>query len=153
VAEAMSRWNNVLCERAMHGMFVTALLGKIIPSRREICYANAGHCPPMIVSKKGDVSEELPLGSPPLLIIPDIPIVERIIHLEPGDWFVTFTDGLTEAHDIRNQQLKEEGVKEVLSYEFAAPEEVVLALWGKEELHRGMAVAHDDLTMLVFGFQ
>lgn len=149
---AMARWNDILCDRTVQGMFITSALGRIVPSKREIHYANAGHCPPFIARINGQASMEPILGSPPISIIPDIPYLTRTITLEPNEWIVFYTDGLTESHDADDNELREQGVEALLAKSFSQPSEVVEALRVGEEAHRGEAVTHDDLTLLVFGF-
>src|SRR5258708_22069170 len=69
--EALPKWNNRLCDRAIHGMFITAILGRILPAQRLIEFAVAGHCPPWLRFEDGTLVEPRILASPPLAIIPN----------------------------------------------------------------------------------
>jgi len=65
--------------------------------------ASAGHPPPLI--RRGDGSVETATCSGPLLGMPvELAFLEQTIGLGPGDMFVLYTDGVTEAH-YRNQPL------------------------------------------------
>ena len=68
-ADALARWNENLCRRSLRGLFVTALVGRIVPSERRVETASAGHCPPWAVH--GGTAEELSVASGlPMAILP-----------------------------------------------------------------------------------
>src|SRR5258708_12462210 len=55
--EALPKWNNRLCDRAIHGMFITAILGRILPAQRLIEFAVPGPCPPCLPSANATLSK------------------------------------------------------------------------------------------------
>jgi sigma-B regulation protein RsbU (phosphoserine phosphatase) len=151
--EALTRWNGMLCGHTVRGMFITAILGRIIPSARLIQLCSAGHCQPFRVTPNGGVDVLESDSSPPLGILPGLQCHLASITLCPGDWLVFYTDGLTEAFGPDNQLLGSAGVKRLLSQNhFAGAGDVVARLQQGEAAHRGNATPHDDLTILVFGF-
>lgn len=82
------------------GTFVTAFYGIYDPSDRTLTYASAGHNPPrMMRCGRRDVISVG--GSPhfPMGISSDEVYEDQILHLEPGDQLVLYTDGITEAQD------------------------------------------------------
>ena len=56
-ADVLDRWNENLCRRSLRGLFVTALVGRIVPSLRQVEMASAGHCTPWIV--RGGAADEV----------------------------------------------------------------------------------------------
>jgi phosphoserine phosphatase RsbU/P len=152
-AIALSRWNDMLCGTTIRGMFITALLGRIDPELREVEIASCGHSEPMLVRGSGAV-ESMPLpGGPPLGVVPDRTMRSRLVPLQPDDWFVAYTDGLSESFNAARQPLDESGIAQLLHRPFASAQEVVEVLKQGEASHRGETDPHDDLTLLVFGCQ
>jgi sigma-B regulation protein RsbU (phosphoserine phosphatase) len=79
--------------------FVTLFFGVLDPSSGLLRYINAGHNPPILVDKQGKVKARLAPTGPALGIISgsDFQVGEQI--MEPGDFLLAFTDGVTEARD------------------------------------------------------
>ena len=99
-AEALARWNEMLCRRSLRGLFITAALGRIVPSCREVETAFAGHCPPFRVhaAEGADrVTETEREAGLPLAIQPGARYRANQLMLAPGDSLVFYTDGLTES--------------------------------------------------------
>lgn len=151
--EVLTRWNAMLINRTIHGMFITAIVGRVLTAERKVEIANAGHCQPFLV-KKGSVTEELKLpGAPPVAILQTLPKSQSTITMEPGEFLVLCTDGLAESFNRENRALDRSGVLRLLTGPFRSPADVVDALNAGEINHRRDAEPHDDLTVLVFGFR
>ena len=151
--DALGRWNQMLCRQTMHGLFVTATLGRITPSRRLVEIVSAGHCPPWIVRKSGGVEEADLRAGPPLAILPGVLYQSSFLTPEVGDWLVFYTDGLTESRGASGTLLGGDGARQLLEKGFASPQHVVATLSHGEALRRGSLQPQDDLSLLVFGFK
>jgi sigma-B regulation protein RsbU (phosphoserine phosphatase) len=150
-ATALSRWNEMIYGSTIRGMFITALLGRIDTPERRIEFANAGHSSPLLVRSGGKIEEiEVP-GSPPLGIMPSRSGQSLTCQLAPGEWIVSYTDGLSESFDGERNPLESSGIRNLLARAFSTPDEIVATLLRGEEQHRGEADPHDDLTTLVAG--
>lgn len=151
-ADAMRRWNELLCRHSTRGLFVTAALGRITPSRRTVEVVSAGHCPPWIL-RGGEVIEVDLQSAAPLGILLDTEYETSLLELAPRDWLVFYTDGLTESHrDGQTTFLGGDGARALLKKGFANPPQVVASLSDGEVAYRGGSAPQDDLTLLVFGF-
>ena len=150
---AVARWNAMLTGHTIRGMFITALLGRLVLSTREVELCSAGHCHPFRVSAEGQPEEVKIPGSPPLGLLPELPARAHRLTLAPHEWLVLFTDGLVESFDPSEQPLDQAGVARLLTSKFATAEDVIEALNRGELEHRQNAERHDDLTLLVFGIQ
>ena len=153
-AEILARWNENLCRRSLRGLFVTAIVGRITPSQRQVETASAGHCTPWIV--RTGASEEFPVASgPPMAILPQANYTAGSVTLAPGEWLVFYTDGLTDSRDPVEEgaHLGATGARRLLKKGFASPYEVVATLSHGEASHRGDSPPQDDLTLLAFGFR
>ena len=153
-AEALTRWNEMLCGHTVRGMFITAILGRISPSLRLVELSSAGHCQPFRVTPEGGADLLEIKNSPPLGILGGKKCHLTSATLSPGEWLVFYTDGLTESLSPGNNLLESAGVKRLLSQNhFTSASDIVVRLQEGEAAHRGNATPHDDLTILAFGFQ
>ncbi len=136
--DALVRWNENLCRRSLRGLFVTALLGRIVPSLRQVETASAGHCPPWIV-RGGRADECVVANGPPLAILPSATYASNTLSLARHEWLTVYTDGLTESRgaDGEGEQLGSLGARRLLEKEFASPQYVVASLSHGEASHRG----------------
>jgi sigma-B regulation protein RsbU (phosphoserine phosphatase) len=77
--------------------FVTLCCGCLDAARRELTYVNAGHPSPIVHRGSGPILLD-PTG--PLLssALNDLPCGQASIPLEPRDFLLFYTDGITEAH-------------------------------------------------------
>ena len=101
-ATILERSNVALCENNDASMFVTCWLGILDTVTGELRYANAGHNSPIIYSG-GKVSflkcaHGMVLGG-----FDAAKYKEESIRLNQGDKFILYTDGVTEAHDIKDE--------------------------------------------------
>ena len=149
----LARWNETLCGHTIRGMFVTAIVGRIVPSLHHVELASAGHPSPLRVRAGGGASEEVMPSAPPLGIVPEIPGRSHQLTLTPGERLVFFTDGLTESFNAAKVPLDLDGVERLLNEDFSRTADVVAALERGEAAHRQDAAPHDDLTILVLGLQ
>ena len=157
-AEALARWNATLCRRSLRGLFVTALLGRIVPSQRTVEIASAGHQAPWLV-RNGEgigleVSERAIVAGLPLAIRPTAHYQGTRLALQPGECLLCYTDGLTDGlHADTGTRLGEVGARRMLEKGFASPALIVETLAIGEAVHRGETPPQDDLTLLAFGFR
>ncbi len=152
-SRALNRWNDLLCEQTIRGMFITALLGRVDTTQRQVELASAGHCQPICARLDGPPEDISVPGGPPLGIAPGRMYHNVTATLGEGDWLITYTDGLSESFNAAREPLHATGVSALLHGPFAEAAAVVCALEEGERQHRGDADPHDDLTMLVFGFR
>ena len=150
---AMARWNEMLTGHTIRGMFITAMLGRLDVTSRQVELCSAGHCHPFHVRSGGTAHELHVTGAPPLGLLMELPARSHTLKLEPQDWLVVYTDGLVESFNRDDEALDRDGVERLLARSFERATDVVDALSAGELNHRQGADPHDDLTILVFGFQ
>jgi phosphoserine phosphatase RsbU/P len=151
-SEALTKLNATLNERIVRGMFVTTIVGRIIPSANRLELASAGHCKPLVVRADGTVHEIEAQSSLPLGILPKVSYRQRKLELYPGDWFVCFTDGLSESRSPLSDSFFEPKIIPSLEgRNFLSPQNIVDHLIECERRHRGPRRQADDLTILAGG--
>ncbi len=94
-ATTMAAVNTALVRRGIQGRFVTLFYGILFPDGRLV-YCNAGHNPPMLVTKRAGV-ERLETGGMVIGLFDGTPFTEDTVYLEAGDFLLTFSDGVSEA--------------------------------------------------------
>ncbi len=152
-AEALGRWNTRLCSRTIHGMFITAVLGRIVPETGLLEFAAAGHNAPLLRSLDGQVNEPRIEALPPLGIKSEMTYPANQIKLLPGHQAIFYTDGLVESFNDCRQPLGLHKIKATLAGALADAQAVVDALVKTEAEHRGEAPPYDDLTILALGLK
>jgi len=99
---------NVLVNASAHGeKFITFFIGKYNIQDRTLKYINAGHNPPLLLSRQDESLKYLTSGCIGLGMFDEIPSIKvgKLI-LKEGDRLVCYTDGLIEAE---NESLDEFG--------------------------------------------
>lgn len=157
-AAALERWNSTLCRRSLRGLFVTATLGRIVPSTRTVEVSSAGHQSPWLVQGVGAIgleTAEVPVpAGPPLAVVPGVHYTPTTLSLQLDQSLLFYTDGLTDSVDFASgTRLGEDGARGMLKKGFASPAAVVETLLRGEAAYRGDASPQDDLTLLAFGFR
>lgn len=102
-SELCERVNRAICGGITSGRFITFFYGVINARKRTFTYTNAGHNPPLIVSRDG-TCRNLETGGAVLGIFADAAYQEEAIELVEGDRLVLFTDGVVEAEDPRGKE-------------------------------------------------
>ena len=159
-AEALARWNATLCRRTRRGLFVTGMLGRIVPSQRTVEMASAGHQSPFHLrpavdgGDPGGVEEAAVPAGPPLAVVANVHYPSTSLTLAPEDSLLFYTDGLSDSVQAdTGARLGGQGARSLLEKGVASPALVVEALLRGEAAHRGDTPPQDDLTLLAFGFR
>lgn len=146
-AELMTLINQTLAPKTAPTKFVTTFIGVLDPKAGEIRFTNAGHTPPLLVTKSG--VEVLDVTDMVVGLFPAANYREQSIDLEPGDALVTFTDGVIEAEDDRGEELGHAATIEMArkwhGFDAAA---IVAALERSVGDYAGHTPFGDDVTIL-----
>lgn len=151
--EAFETVNNIMCENNEANMFVTAFMGYLdIPSGR-FTFVNAGHTPPL-VKRAGSNYEWLPVKPGFVLAGMEGTVYKQDeIMLNPGDMLYMYTDGVTEAANIKNELFGKQRLLDTLNNHPDLPlsEFTVFIKSEIDKFAEGMEQA-DDITMLVLQY-
>ncbi len=148
--ECISYANKLLCNESLDSMFVTVFYGIYNCKTGEIDYTNAGHNPPYLLRHDNTV-EPLPFSKNFIVgAIDDFTYTNTTMQLEPGDALILYTDGVTEAFNVQEEEFSESGLEKTLrSVPGAGSQEIIESI--KEDMKEfvGEAEQSDDITMLV----
>ena len=136
-------------------MFVTAFIGVLDLQSGEFVYVNAGHNPPVIYRAETnhcdflDVKKNFVLGP-----MDGIPFVEQRIKLKRGDLLFLYTDGVTEALNVNDEEyLPDRLINFMNSTDCKVDLQTLLKnIRGDVAAHVGAAEQSDDITMFALRF-
>jgi hypothetical protein len=132
------------------GLFATAVLAELDLTTGRLRYINAGHPDPLLM-RGGKIVKPLVAGRcrPLGLGLTDLQVGEET--LQPEDWLVLYTDGITEARDRTGEFFGESRLMDFLRREAAAghpPPETARRLVKTILAHQDGAL-QDDATVLL----
>src|ERR1041385_7876076 len=104
---SMARVNYLLWESIERNQFVTAFHGILDASNNTLAYSNAGHNPPLLL-KAGGETQFIEFGEQPLGMFEATRYHQYHLLIEPGDVFVLYTDGVTEAENLAGEEFGRE---------------------------------------------
>jgi serine phosphatase RsbU (regulator of sigma subunit) len=113
-ADGLTQTNRLLCADSVNGMFVTLFYSQLDPQKHELTYVNAGHNPPLHYRSKEKMLAELTATGIMLGFDESRRLEQRSVKLEPGDFVLFYTDGVTEAMNEQNDQYGEERLWDLL---------------------------------------
>lgn len=146
-AEVLEEINRKLFARRIGNSFVTALAAVYDPADSSLCFAGAGHPPPML--RSGDRAEELAFESgPPLGILERVDSEERTVVLKPGDTVLLYTDGISEAMSIDHKLFGVERIRAAFVEASPGAQNAIDRVNTTLKAYIGVAKPNDDQTML-----
>ena len=110
----IERMNTYLCNNNEGNLFVTLFLGILNVPTGEVEYVNAGHNKPFVIKSNGVVSELDTSHCIPLGINLNLSHTTNTFKLEKGDTIFLYTDGVSEAFNIHDQQYSIKKISELL---------------------------------------
>ena len=145
--QCIPQTNDYLARNHGHsGMFTTLFFAIVNPETGRMQYLNCGQDPPVILAPTG-AEMRLECTAPALGAIPNLDFEFGSVILLPGDTFIAFTDGVTDALDVRDKQWGEEPFLDIVRRGSSS----VTALLGNIESgvkkHIGPAAQYDDITL------
>lgn len=147
--EILRRLNDELAEQNPRGMFVTLQCLVFDLVQRRVSCAGAGHHQLVVVSpgrapRLACASSGLPAG-----LMPSNPIDREALPLEPGDTFVLFSDGVSEAMNPDEDFYGEDRLLAALAETSGAtPAEMVTHVLADVRAFTAGAKQSDDITLL-----
>jgi serine phosphatase RsbU (regulator of sigma subunit) len=149
----VSLLNQDLCERIEDGRFLTLFLATLAPDG-TVRALNAGHCEPILWSKRDGALRSIPKCGVALGMIPDeVYRAHEPLSMATGDVLVAYTDGLTEARKPGSEDdfFGEEGLKRVLAEGAAAglSARELCAKLAEAALELSGGKREDDVTVVV----
>jgi sigma-B regulation protein RsbU (phosphoserine phosphatase) len=152
-ASILSHVNTDLSRSNESCMFVTIFLAVLDVATGRMTYTNAGHNPPYIKRADGELVRLDNRHGPVIGAVEGIAYREDEENLDPGDLFLMFTDGITEAMDVESALYGEDRLQAILSQRnFDSAEQMVDLLLDDVWEYQGEAEQADDVTVLAVSY-
>jgi serine phosphatase RsbU (regulator of sigma subunit) len=146
--------NRSLGEAGLNDKFVTLLFMVLNPNDHSLAMVNAGHMPPIIRKRSGEIveiSEEkagLPLNVSPDL---DYQYQSTTVALEPGSTVLVYTDGVSEAMNPAGDLFGIERLRKTFQQAPSDPAEAGQAVIRAVRQFASGRHQSDDITLICFG--
>jgi len=148
--DGIAHANRLICVDSTRGMFVTLFYALLDPTIGEMTYVNAGHNPPLLCRADQDQLTQLARTGMALGVVEDTPFEQHTLRLNPGDFIVLYTDGVTDATDAHLQDFGMERLRRViLEHRHAPAADVMAALEQAIGDFAGSTAPFDDMAMVV----
>jgi hypothetical protein len=140
--------NTIFFRDSLPNRFASMVYLEIRTDSNQIRFVNAGHFPP-IVTGHGEF-KEMEKGAPALGIMPDSIYTEESFHLNTGDMFIVYSDGITEARNEVGEFFGDSRLKELLpKIEGLSATQAGTILLQNVDNFIGDARATDDLSLII----
>ena len=147
-ALAIREANLELCENNKARMFLTLFLAILDTETGKMICVNAGHNPPLI-NRQGVWDYLIIKHSMALGVSNKIRFTEVEVQLEHNDSFFLYTDGVTEAKNVKQELYGEKRLKEFLTNQENNPKTILPALRKDLKDFAGEEPQSDDITMIM----
>lgn len=153
-AGSIQRANRLICQDSTSGMFITLFYALLDPQQGRLSYVNAGHNPALFFQRgkrpgQGAMSRLGRTGMA-LGVEADAPYEERRLVLNPGDFLVLYTDGVTDALDPQGRSFDMDRLESlVLAHREETAQQIGEALESALRAFTSQAPVFDDITLLV----
>ncbi len=149
VSEIIARLNNLLAESTTEGYYSTFFFSVYRENTRELTYCNAGHNPPMLLHADRSI-EYLTEGGTVLGFLPNQEYVQKTITLQPGDYLIMYTDGITEIRNSQGEEFGEARLEDILKTHYGkSPKELKSEIIMAIRRFSGKMVFEDDVTLII----
>ncbi len=142
--------NEMILADTHSGKFLSCFLGLVDTRRKGLHYINAGHCPPLIVRKNGDVIQ-MDKGGMVIGLFSAVDYERGSVDMQAGDVIVCCTDGIMEACNAEQDEFGYERLGEAVHRHSHLPAKELVEAVVKEvtEYSKGGMHTDDKVLMVV----
>jgi len=147
-AKVLEKANRHFLNSASPGRLATVFFGALDTESGQLCYANAGHLPPLVRRASGDW-HALDTTGMVLGAIDNVAYAEEVATLERGDLLVLFSDGFTEAENSAGEVFDERHITRCVDQLPGAPAQVLASSVAEELANFAPGEPSDDRTLVM----
>ncbi len=126
LSRLMDRLNAYLCHSTAPERFATLFICTFHMETSRLNYCCAGHNPPLLLREGSDEVTLLERGGCPIGLFPEVEFEEGSVRVDPGDLFTVYTDGITDALNMKDEDFGEARLQQVISQNRDRPSEDIL---------------------------
>jgi sigma-B regulation protein RsbU (phosphoserine phosphatase) len=147
LGQLMKNVNKLVYESSQSNRYATFFYGEFDPASRKFAYVNAGHNAPLIL--RGDEVIRLEASGPVVGLLPGVGYTMDVFEMQPGDLFIGYTDGISEAQNEREEEWEEDRfLAAARAAAGRSARQVVEAIFREADAFTGNAKQYDDMTLL-----
>ncbi len=143
-----NKLNQFLAQSTPFDKFITIFLGLINFKENKISYINCGHDAGLIVTEKGEIIE-LKSNNIMMGVLEDFEYISSEEQFPEHSFLFIYTDGVTEANNIRNERFGNERLIELVQKNSNSPLNIFNELPNEIENFSSGTVQFDDITFLM----
>jgi phosphoserine phosphatase RsbU/P len=148
LAAAVSNINRLVYEASASNRYATFFYGQYDPAQGRFDYVNAGHNPPMLFHD-GTVTRLEP-GGTVIGLLESVHYEQGSVRLGPGDVLVAFTDGISEAMNLNDEEWGEDLLIDAIrGCRISSAQQLLECVFDAATRYAGTAPQHDDMTLVV----
>ncbi|MGA3126547.1 MAG: SpoIIE family protein phosphatase [Candidatus Korobacteraceae bacterium] len=152
MAALVKRVNQLVYEVSSPERYATFFFAQYDAVSRVLTYVNAGHNPPMVLSRCGEEwkLKRLEVGGMVVGLFPEASYNQDSVKLNEGDVLAAFTDGISEAMNLADEEWGEENLLATLKEcEGQSAAETVTCIMAAADQFTAGAKQYDDMTVVV----
>ncbi|MGC2110917.1 MAG: SpoIIE family protein phosphatase [Candidatus Korobacteraceae bacterium] len=156
LAGLMCNVNRLLHEALASNRYATFFYAQYDPESRQLTYVNAGHNPPMLFHPcdGGCHVSRLEACGTVVGLLEDATYQQATLAIAPGDMFLAFTDGISEAMNAAEEEWGEERlIQTVQGCLGLPPAEAIACIMQTADTFVAGAKQNDDMTLVVLSAQ
>jgi len=148
-ADLMEKLNVYLCANIPDCRLVTLFYGELDTTTGDLLYLNAGHNAPLLFRNDRSL-ERLPATAMVLGVDPAVKFENHSVQIGHTDRLLLYTDGISEAFNIREEEYGEHRVVAFLqAHHQSSPNELIQDLVSDVLRFCGDVRPGDDMTLMV----
>jgi sigma-B regulation protein RsbU (phosphoserine phosphatase) len=148
LAAIIRKLNRLIHESSTANRYATFFFAIYDPAAMILQYVNAGHNPPIIL--RGAEAIRLEASGPVIGLLKDVEYEEGALEMMPGDLFIGYTDGISEAMTVDDEEWGEDRMQAAAG-EIAdrGARGILQGIFAAADGFTAGAPQHDDMTLLV----
>ena len=148
LAGLMTNMNHLVYAASASNRYATFFYGQYDPATRRLDLVNVGHNAPVIL--RGQEVLLLEAGGPVVGLLPRTVYQQMSIQLEPGDVFLGYTDGISEAMNKADEEWGEDQmIATAKANANLGSSELIDQIMIQADAFADGAEQHDDMTLLI----
>jgi len=148
LAELMRNVNALLYEASAANRYATFFYAQYDPGGRTLAFVNAGHNPPVVL--RGEEVLRLEADGPVVGLLPHAQYGQSSLMLSPGDILLAYTDGISEAMTVDDEEWGEDRMIAAAQACRTLPAaQMIERLMAAADAFTAGAPQHDDMTLVV----
>jgi sigma-B regulation protein RsbU (phosphoserine phosphatase) len=149
LADVVANLNALVYESSAENRYATFFYAEFDSSSRVLKYVNAGHNAPMLFRGEREVLR-LDAGGPVVGLMEGCVYQQGSVTLEPGDLFVAYTDGISEALNRADEEWGEERLMDAVRANAGVTTRALIErLMASADAFVAGGPQHDDMTLVI----